>query len=197
MDDYKKIVYEWNHELFHNVDAGNLTAVKAQRNQLKCKSFHWYMTKVAPDFLAKFPTVEPPPLSSGVIQSVAYPTFCVDSLQREHNQPLGLAPCRDPPGKYQDWTLTRNHEIRLKTGSACVESSGNKGNDTVVTLYHCHDLGGNQFWYYNQVKKWIQQGQGWYYCLEAILPNGQDPGRVVSTICNKNNRKQMWNFGIS
>ncbi|KAH8237573.1 hypothetical protein KR038_010065 [Drosophila bunnanda] len=195
MDDYKRFIYDRNPELFHNVDAGNLTAVKAQRKQLKCKSFNWYMTYVAPDFLAKFPTVEPPPLASGVIQSVAHPSLCMDTLKREHNQPLGLARCSNPPGKYQDWTLTKDHEIRLRTGHACLEEGGSKGNNDPVKLYHCHSLGRNQFWYYNPKWQWIQQGEGWYRCLEAILPHGPNPGQVVSNNCNKSNILQRWNFG--
>ncbi|KAH8333855.1 hypothetical protein KR059_003911 [Drosophila kikkawai] len=195
MDDYKKFVYQRNPELFHNVDAGNLTAVKAQRKQLKCKSFHWYMTKVAPDFLEKFPLVDLPPLASGVIQSVAYPSYCMDTLKGEYNQPMGLAPCNNPPSKHQDWTLTREHEIRLKSGNACLEISDTKDFNVPVKLYHCHSLGGNQFWYYNPKLKWIQQREGWYHCLEAIPPVKSNPGRVVSNYCRKSNKRQKWNFG--
>ncbi|KAH8385342.1 hypothetical protein KR200_000407 [Drosophila serrata] len=197
MDDYKRFVYERNPELFQDVDAGNMTAVKDQRKQLKCKSFDWYMTKVAPDFLAKFPPVESLPLASGVIQSVAHPALCMDTLEREHNQPLGLARCTNPPGKYQDWTFTKDHEIRLKTGNACLEEGGSKGYNVAVKLYHCHSLGGNQFWFYNPKLKWIQQGEQWYRCLEAIPPDGSNPGQVVSNNCDKSNVLQRWNFGTA
>ncbi|KAH8248815.1 hypothetical protein KR032_003458 [Drosophila birchii] len=191
MDDYKRFIYERNPEFFHNVDAGNLTALKALRKQLQCKPFHWYMTMVAPDFLAKFPTSEPPPLASGAIQSVAYPPLCIDTVKLEHNQPVGLARCSNPPGKYQDWILTQENEIRLKTGLGCLEEGGTNG---IVNLYHCHNLGGNQRWYYNPKSKWIQHSEVSSSCLQAIPPKGSNPGQVVSSYCNKRMEEQKWNF---
>ncbi|KAH8283092.1 hypothetical protein KR054_012031 [Drosophila jambulina] len=194
MDDYKKFIYERNPELFHNVNVGNLTTLKALRKHLKCKSFNWYMTKVAPDFLEKFPTVEKPPLASGLIQSLAEPSLCLDVLNGEHNHPVGLARCTNPVDKNQDWTLTQDHEIRLKSGNVCLEQSGTQAIKDVM-LYHCHSLGGNQFWYYNPMLKWFQEGEGWYRCLEAILPKGSTPGGVISSYCDKSNIRQKWNFG--
>ncbi|XP_016982775.1 putative polypeptide N-acetylgalactosaminyltransferase 10 [Drosophila rhopaloa] len=199
MDEYRKYVYDRNPELYEKIQVGLLSGRKSLRRALQCKSFAWYMDAVAQDFLNKFPTVDVNPMAviSGPIESVAYPGFCVDSLDRKHKRPVVLSRCmgnRTKSGEYQQWHLTKDQEIRLMDGGDCLETQGIKSKS--VWLFHCHENGGNQYWFYNRRHRWIQQGQMWIWCLEAHLPNGQEVGKVLSNnACHKNNPKQQWKFG--
>jgi len=198
MDQYKKHVYHSNPELYRKTDTGDLTHLKILRTSLKCKSFDWYMNKVAVDFLKAFPIVDPSENLSGPIESVAFPGFCVDSLNQKHMKPVVLSRCtknKTDSGEYQNWILTEDHEIRLtKSIDDCLETQGLKTKS--VWLFHCHGNGGNQYWFYNRRHQWIQQGQMWVWCLEAYLPKGKEFGKVFSNnICDKNKQNQQWKFG--
>ena len=57
-DDYKKYFYERKPSA-KNVDPGDLTAQKAIREKLQCKSFDWFMKEIAYDLPKFFPLVEP------------------------------------------------------------------------------------------------------------------------------------------
>ncbi|XP_017075203.1 putative polypeptide N-acetylgalactosaminyltransferase 10 [Drosophila eugracilis] len=198
MDEYKKHLYDSNPELYKKTNPGSLTKLKTLRKTLKCKSFDWYMNKVAPDFLEKYPVVDLPIIFSGAIESVAFPGFCVDSLDRKHKKPVVLSRCTGNstnPSEFQNWFLTRNYEIRLtKSKDDCLEAQGIKTKS--VWLFHCHGYGGNQYWLYNRRYQWFQQGQMWVWCLEANLTIGQEVGQVLSNnVCNENNAKQQWKLG--
>ncbi|XP_017047332.1 putative polypeptide N-acetylgalactosaminyltransferase 10 [Drosophila ficusphila] len=201
MDEYKKYVYERNRDLYDKTQPGFLTRVRGRKMQLNCKSFDWYMNKVAPDFLKKYPTEIEPSMLIGPIESVAFPGFCVDALNQKHINPVVLSRCignATNPGEYQNWYLSQEKEIRLLRGDdhECLEAQGKKSKS--VWLFHCHDNGGNQYWIYNRKTRWIQQGQIWVWCLEAAFPKGQDGkvGKVLSNnVCDKSNRKQQWKFG--
>ncbi|XP_052850688.1 putative polypeptide N-acetylgalactosaminyltransferase 10 [Drosophila gunungcola] len=197
MDEYKTYVYDRSQELYEKTQAGLLTQRQSLRMSLKCKSFDWYMHSVAPDFLKIFPTLEPPGMISGSIESVAYPGFCVDSLNGNHKKPVVLSRCNGNgtnPGEFQKWHLTNEREIRLLNGAGCLQTQGFKTKS--VWLFHCHENGGNQYWFYNRRQRLIQQGQMWIWCLEATLPNGHQVGKVLSNnVCHKNDTKQQWKFG--
>ena len=57
-DDYKKYFYERKPSA-KNVDPGDLTAQKAIREKLQCKSFDWFMKEIAYDLPKFFPLIEP------------------------------------------------------------------------------------------------------------------------------------------
>lgn len=68
---------------------GDLTYQFAIKERLQCKPFSYFMERVAPDLLERYPYVEPPPFASGVIQSVANEKYCIDRLNRPKEQPIG------------------------------------------------------------------------------------------------------------
>ncbi|XP_016956526.3 putative polypeptide N-acetylgalactosaminyltransferase 10 [Drosophila biarmipes] len=197
MDEYKEHVYHSSPELYRKPDPGDLSHLKTLRASLGCKSFDWYMNQVAADFLKAFPFVDSSETLFGLIESVAFPGFCVDSLNQKHLKPVVLSRCtnKTSPGEHQNWILTKDHEIQLtKSEEDCLESQGLKTKS--VWLFHCHGNGGNQYWYYNRRHRWLQQGQMWVWCLEAYLPRGKEFGKVFSNnICDKNKQSQQWKFG--
>lgn len=47
------------------------------------------MEVVAPDMLDRYPFVEPPEFASGAIQTLSDPNFCIDTLSRPKDSPVG------------------------------------------------------------------------------------------------------------
>ncbi|XP_017097608.2 putative polypeptide N-acetylgalactosaminyltransferase 10 [Drosophila bipectinata] len=200
MDDYKKYVYERNPKVFKYASTGNLKRLRTLREELRCKSFDWYMHNVAEDVLLKFPPVEPPPLSSGSIRSVGYPELCIDAQNRYGYAPLVLTRCTGNsthPGVRQHWDLTSKHEIRLNRTNDCMEIQGTKKN-VAVWLYPCHSLEGNQLWHYHEKMQWLQLGPI-FICLEAVRSKGMSKGqgRIDLRACKKYNKRQKWIFSDS
>ncbi|XP_039479148.2 putative polypeptide N-acetylgalactosaminyltransferase 10 [Drosophila santomea] len=198
MDNYKKYVFDKRPSLYKMTSTGPLSHRKTLRKALKCKTFHWYLTKVAPDFLKRYLALDSPTGFSGVIESVAFPGFCVDSQDRRHTKPVVLARCtgyKSKPGEHQNWSLTQDHEIRLTNSKDdCLEAQGRRSKS--VWVFHCHKNGGNQYWLYNRRHRWLQQGQMWVWCLEAHLPSGRKVGKVLANkICNRNQLEQQWKVG--
>ena len=69
MDEYAQYLYS-HRPHYKNINPGDLTEQKAIREKLKCKSFKWFMTKVAYDLEDYYPPVEPPPFANGEVRSL-------------------------------------------------------------------------------------------------------------------------------
>ena len=72
-DDYKKYFYERKPSARH-VDPGDLTAQKAIREKLQCKSFDWFMKEIAYDLPKFFPLQEP---LNGAKGTMIFPKNCI------------------------------------------------------------------------------------------------------------------------
>lgn len=66
MDEYAEYLYK-RRPHYRKIDPGDLTAQKAIREKLKCKSFKWYMENIAFDLPLKYPPIEPPDLGEGEV----------------------------------------------------------------------------------------------------------------------------------
>ncbi|XP_039501907.1 N-acetylgalactosaminyltransferase 4 [Drosophila santomea] len=197
MDEYKEYVYKRDPATYDNVDAGDLTRQRGVRERLKCKGFHWYMTEVAPDFLIKFPPVEPPSYAAGVIQNVANPVYCLDSMGKNAEEAVGMFSCADNkthPQPNQFWELSIFRDLRMKRfDSVCLDVHEGPPNAT-VWMWHCHSQGGNQFWYYDRSTQRLIHGEQNKRCLEGFVENGI--ARVVANACEEGNDRQRWEFGF-
>lgn len=194
MDEYKQFVYQRDPATYDNLDAGDLTRQRAVRERLQCKSFDWYMKEVAPDFLVKFPPVDPPAYASGAVESVAFKNYCLDCMNLGSNHPVGMFACaqnRTHPQENQNWALTAHRELR-RLNEACLDVQDSHPNAT-VWMWDCHNQGGNQFWYYDRTHQWLVHGLHGSNCLEAFLENGV--AKVVTNKCSESNERQRWSFG--
>ncbi|XP_064553984.1 N-acetylgalactosaminyltransferase 4-like [Drosophila montana] len=194
MDEYKEHVYRRDPATYDNIDAGDLTRQRAVRERLKCKSFDWFMKEVAPDFLIKFPPIDPPAYASGAIQSQAYADYCLDCLNVGANHPVGLYNCAENltyPQDNQNWALSSHRELR-RLDDACLDVQDSHPNAT-VWMWDCHHQGGNQFWYYDRQHHWLVHGLRGKNCMEAFVDNGVT--KVLTNRCDENNVRQRWNFG--
>lgn len=195
MDEYKEYVYTRDPTTYNNIDAGDLSRQRAVREKLQCKSFDWYMKEVAPDFLKKFPPVEPPSYASGAIQSLQYPQFCIDSMNLGPSNPVGLYSCAVNltfPQSNQFWELTADRELRKKGESVCLDVQDGHENAT-VWMWDCHNQGGNQFWHFDRHHQLIRHGINANGCLEAFVENGV--ATVQTNACEEGNLRQRWSFG--
>jgi len=70
MDEYKNYLYANGDGIYERTDEGDISAQKAIRSKLKCKSFKWFMENVAFDLMKSYPPFDPPNYASGAIQNV-------------------------------------------------------------------------------------------------------------------------------
>lgn len=66
MDEYAEYIYQRRPEYRH-LSAGDVVAQKKLRSSLNCKSFKWFMTKIAWDLPKFYPPVEPPAAAWGEV----------------------------------------------------------------------------------------------------------------------------------
>ena len=68
--------------LIFDSDAGDLSKAKALREELKCKSFDWYIKNVIPDLVQHYPPILPPSAAWGKLKHVAS-DLCIDPLVKK------------------------------------------------------------------------------------------------------------------
>ncbi|XP_055591431.1 N-acetylgalactosaminyltransferase 6-like [Uranotaenia lowii] len=190
MDEYKLFVYDRN-PVYRNLDIGDISAEKAKRENLKCKSFKWFLNNVAPDIQKHYPMIDPPPFASGVIQNVAYPEVCLDTLDRRPGQRIVLNQCsenRTHPIKTQNFRLSYFRDIRTTAFDTCLDGS----NNSEVLLYRCHEEQGNQMWQYSLESKNIFLGKiERNQCLDIV------DSKPVTTYCDDQKSTQKWMWGYA
>lgn len=195
MDEYAQYVYDHQPETYEGVDAGDLSKQIALRQKLKCKSFKWFLEVIAPDILKTYPPILPPDYANGVIQSVAFSAFCIDSLGGGTNAAIGLHTCaqnKTHPHLTQFWSLSYMKDIRKKSESICLDVHESPNNAS-IWMWACHNSGGNQFWSYDLEDQMIVHGIAKESCMEAFVESGNLA--VYVNPCDKTNLRQKWKFG--
>ncbi|XP_064545629.1 N-acetylgalactosaminyltransferase 6 [Drosophila montana] len=194
MDEYKNHLYSHGDGIYDRVDPGDLTAQKAIRTKLKCKSFKWFMENVAFDLMKSYPPVDPPDYASGAIQNVADPTLCIDTLGRVRHNRVGMYRCAIDlvkPQRTQYWSLSWKRDLRLRRKKDCLDVQIWDAN-APVWLWDCHGQQGNQYWFYDYHTKMIKHGKEGKRCME-LLPFSEE---LVVNNCNKTNQYMRWTFGF-
>ena len=195
MDEYAQYVYDHQPETYLDVDAGDLSKQIALRQKLQCKPFRWFLEVIAPDLLKTFPPVLPPDFASGVIQSKAFPQYCIDSMGGGSNAAIGLHQCAENkthPQRTQYWSLSYIRDIRKQSDSICLDVHESSNNAT-IWMWSCHNGGGNQFWSYDMQTEMIVHGIRKTSCMEAFVANGELA--VFVNPCDAQNPRMKWSFG--
>ncbi|XP_011304644.1 N-acetylgalactosaminyltransferase 6 [Fopius arisanus] len=190
MDEYKEFIYRRRSHL-RALDPGDLGEQKALRERLHCKSFKWFMEKIAFDLVEYYPPIEPDDFASGEIRNVGAPEMCLDAKKRKKDELVMLDSCVRDLGKNngdfeQEFRMTWHKDLRLKGRTDCLDVSSGELK-APVTLYPCHGKHGNQRWKYDIEKQWIMHGNA-QRCLDA------EPGakRVYVTACDSDSATQKW-----
>uniref|UniRef100_A0A913I3Y5 Polypeptide N-acetylgalactosaminyltransferase n=1 Tax=Strongyloides stercoralis TaxID=6248 RepID=A0A913I3Y5_STRER len=141
LDEYKEYYYERiNHQLG---EYGDISARKALRQRLNCKSFKWYLTNIFPELFIPGDSI-----AKGEIRNLATPfdddsQYCIDCSfkRREKKKPIVLYMCHNQGGNQ-----IRNLAT-LDDYNMCVDASvGDEVSGEEVKPYRCHLQGGNQYW---------------------------------------------------
>ena len=192
-DEYKDFLYQRSPGKYEKVDPGDLTAQKAIREKLQCKSFDWFIKEVAPDLVLKYPPVDPPDFASGAIQSVANPTYCIDTLSSGEKARIGMYICaldRTNPQLTQFFALSWQRDIRMKYGDMCWDVS--EAGDAPILMFGCHGMQGNQLWKYDHRLQHVIHMHS-NRCLEGNF----EEKTVQVTKCLRSNQNQKWKFAIT
>lgn len=116
MDEYKQYLYDRLPNT-KDADPGDISEQLAVRKRLQCKSFKWFMTKIAFDLTKHYPPVEPLPVGTGDIRPELDHSLCVDARNAAAPKPVLLAPCArdfdDDDDNLQKLQLSYKDDIRL------------------------------------------------------------------------------------
>lgn len=151
MDEYKDIIYNAESDIYNNIDPGDLRKPKQLRERLQCKSFKWFMENVAFDLLEYYPIEEIPSFVQGAVRNIGLHNFCVDTMSRRENNPLGIYHCGNltHPQFTQDFRLTFDYNIRDRFDSLCWLS---KNGTNAIYLSECNKTQPIEYlWKYNLV----------------------------------------------
>lgn len=130
--------------------------------------------------------------ASGAIQSLANPTFCVDTLSRGDKERIGLFYCASDkvkPQSTQYFALSWQRDIRIKYGESCWDVS--EAGHAPILLFGCHGMQGNQLWKYDRAQKHVIHLHS-SRCLEANF----DDKTVFVSKCKRDAVNQKWSFGF-
>uniref|UniRef100_A0A8C9C4F9 Polypeptide N-acetylgalactosaminyltransferase n=1 Tax=Phocoena sinus TaxID=42100 RepID=A0A8C9C4F9_PHOSS len=192
MDEYAEHIYQRRPEYRH-LSAGDVTAQKKLRSSLNCKSFKWFMTKIAWDLPKFYPPVEPPAAAWGEIRNVGT-GLCADTKHGALGSPLRLESCVRGRGEaawnnMQVFTFTWREDIRpgdpQHTKKFCFDAISHT---SPVTLYDCHSMKGNQLWKYRQDQTLYHPVSG--SCMDC----SERDHRIFMDTCNPSSPTQQWLF---
>uniref|UniRef100_A0A8C6D021 Polypeptide N-acetylgalactosaminyltransferase n=1 Tax=Moschus moschiferus TaxID=68415 RepID=A0A8C6D021_MOSMO len=192
MDEYAEHIYQRRPEYRH-LSAGDVTAQKKLRSSLNCKSFKWFMTKIAWDLPQFYPPVEPPAAAWGEIRNVGT-GLCADTKHGALGSPLRLESCIRGRGEaawnnMQVFTLTWREDIRpgdpQHTKKLCLDAVSRT---SPVTLYDCHGMKGNQLWKHRRDQTLYHPVSG--SCMDC----SESDHRIFMNTCNPSSPTQQWLF---
>ncbi|XP_076025042.1 polypeptide N-acetylgalactosaminyltransferase 10-like [Genypterus blacodes] len=192
MDEYGEYIYQRRPEYRH-LSAGDMTLQKELRNRLNCKSFKWFMAEVAWDLPKHYPPVEPPAAAWGEIHNVGS-GMCMESKHFVSGSPLRLESCVKGRGEVswshgQVFTFGWREDIRvgdpMHTRKVCFDAVSH---NSLVTLYDCHGMKGNQLWSYRKDKSL------YHSVSNSCIDSSPSDRRVFTNTCDPSSPSQQWLF---
>ncbi|KAG6463705.1 N-acetylgalactosaminyltransferase 6 isoform X2 [Manduca sexta] len=183
MDEYAQYLYQRRPQ-YLKIDTGDISEQKALRQRLKCKPFRWFMTQIAFDLTAKYPTVEPNPFGEGHVKPESNPSLCIDAHHGAQMERLQLTSCSD--AGEQEFLLSWHKDVRSKQRNMCWDLPDSAPKSPIL-LYTCHLGGGNQLWKYNPDTKQLKHG-GHTNCIDY----DQTSHALYINRCDDTSRTQRW-----
>ncbi|XP_036976240.1 polypeptide N-acetylgalactosaminyltransferase 10-like [Acanthopagrus latus] len=192
MDEYAEYVYQRRPEYRH-LSAGDMTTQKELRNRLNCKNFKWFMSEVAWDLPKHYPPVEPPAAAWGEIRNVGS-GMCMEIKHFVSGSPIRLESCVKGRGEVawshgQVLTFGWREDIRvgdpMHTRKVCFDAVSH---NSLVTLYDCHGMKGNQLWRYRKDKSL------YHPVSNSCIDSSPSERRVFMNTCDPSSLSQQWLF---
>ena len=181
-DEYKEYFYT-REPLARYVDMGDISAQLKMKEDMKCKSFDWFMKEIAYDVLEKYPRL-PPNKHWGEMKNEAT-SFCLDTFGKHPPESAGVSGCHGFGGNQ---LFRLNTEGQLTSGEWCLKAE--KGDR--VTIAWC-DMGQvNGPWEYLDDSKQLRHN-GLKTCL-SLHPESQ---KLIMRACNDNDTYHKWNWNKS
>lgn len=127
------------------------------------------------------------------IQSVAYPTLCVDTLGVQHGSSIGLYQCKSPndlkkPQFRQVFLLRQHRDINVDLAyDDCLDHNNGK-----IILWNCGFKQENQYFRYDLDTKQIFCGPiRNHLCVDVEVKSKH----LIATKCDGMKNSQKWNWG--
>lgn len=201
--EYQKYFFMYRNDL-KNKRPGDLSQRYKLKEQLKCKSFSWYLEHV---FKNKKFIYDRNVSAYGSFQNPAT-GLCLDILNRdeERSSPLGLYSCSDrDESSYtnQVFSLMKTGEIRREETCATIKQRKSGGSHQVVEMSKCIEVDlaaeatiartrrdkNKQTWIHSAPGEWIKNA-GTKYCLSTKgAVSGDD---VLTQKCDSDDPNQFW-----
>nr|XP_036668914.1 putative polypeptide N-acetylgalactosaminyltransferase 9 isoform X1 [Drosophila suzukii]XP_036668915.1 putative polypeptide N-acetylgalactosaminyltransferase 9 isoform X1 [Drosophila suzukii] len=175
MDEYSQYYY---HRIGNDKgDWGDVSDRRKLRNDLKCKSFKWYLDNIYPELFIPGDSV-----AHGEIRNLGYGgRTCLDAPagKKHQKKAVGTYPCHRQGGN-QYWMLSKAGEIRRD--DSCLDYAGKD-----VTLFGCHGGKGNQFWTFRENTKQLHHGTS-----GKCLAISESKDKLLMEECNPSLSRQQW-----
>ncbi|XP_016988752.1 putative polypeptide N-acetylgalactosaminyltransferase 9 isoform X2 [Drosophila rhopaloa] len=172
MDDYSQYYY---HRIGNDKgDWGDVSDRRKLRDDLKCKSFKWYLDNIYPELFIPGDSV-----AQGEIANMPS-GMCLDAKEKsEEEAPVSVYECHGQGGN-QYWMLSKAGEIRRD--DSCLDYAGKD-----VTLFSCHGGKGNQFWTFRENTKQLHHGTS-----GKCLAISESKDKLLMEECNTSLGRQQW-----
>ncbi|XP_071796164.1 polypeptide N-acetylgalactosaminyltransferase 16-like isoform X2 [Asterias amurensis] len=176
MDEYKQYFYNARPSA-RGKPFGNVESRKELRNQLHCKSFHWYLKNIYPELRIPAPgNVQYGKLQQGEL--------CLDSAPKTTGTTWApsIIPC-EFQDENQAWSLTKEDTVQQQFKCLTVSSSVP---DTRVYLTSCQS---------NEIKqKWTREGSRLRHQLSGLCLDHLPQRGLVVRHCSNDSDTQVWTF---
>ncbi|KHN88902.1 putative N-acetylgalactosaminyltransferase 7 [Toxocara canis] len=180
MDGYGKYYYIREPSAKHR-SPGDISAQVALRERLHCKSFKWYMEKVAYDVLSSYPLL-PENHVWGEAKNL-HTSKCLDTMGRAIPGIVGVSPCHGYGGHQ---LMRLNVKGQLAQGEWCITPQGNK-----LQTGHCRKGTVDGPFQYDEVTQQIK-----YVSTDKCLTvdSAMSSSELLLKKCDPNDLLQKWKW---
>lgn len=178
--EYKEFFYT-REPLARYVDMGDISQQLALKENLKCKSFDWFMNEIAYDVFDKYPKL-PPNKYWGELKNVAH-GLCLDTHGKHPPEKIGASQCHGYGGNQM---FRLNTKGQLTSGEWCTDKD-NSGNSISVQWCTMGSVDGP--WEYKPEEKQMYHTQ-----LQKCLSVEPESGKLILRRCDNNNAYHKWEW---
>lgn len=183
LDEYKEKLYEGDRQRYAKADVGDLTQQLAKKKSLNCKPFKYFLERVAPDMVLRYP-VENVYFAQGMIQNLGSDEGhqrCFGLTHQSYSQEVSLLECSKKFGT--QFTFTLEKSIRYNdSNDQCFKSNG-------LSFSNCNHQGYDQRWKFDLLTRRIFSNDK-KKCLQGNIITS----KITLEDCDENSKYQQWQW---